>query len=200
MGERGARAARWLAIIGLGGLLLWAFAVRLGLLHTGKEHRILDIHSRVVPFRLPLASEDSGTVALRDLRHRGVLLSFWATWCAVCRRQLPLVSSLHERYAGEHFTVLAVSDEPEHVVRAYLKAHPVPFPVVTDPTGRLRARFGVDVLPLSIYIAPNGRVAGRHVGILHDHDVNVAVQHLIVDARQAARKRAEKAVGDPISD
>ena len=48
---------------------------------------------------------------LADLRGKVVLLNFWATWCVPCRREMPMLSSVHRQHADEGLVVLYVSLE-----------------------------------------------------------------------------------------
>ncbi len=64
-------------------------------------------------FRLLPLTGDSRPVSLNDLKGRVVLLNLWGTWCPPCRRELPRMAELRERYAGQKaFLLLAVSCPP----------------------------------------------------------------------------------------
>ncbi|MDE0123948.1 MAG: TlpA disulfide reductase family protein [Bryobacterales bacterium] len=58
----------------------------------------------------------------RDLEGKAVLLNFWATWCAPCRREMPIFEEVQRTYGSREFTVLAVSVDREgwDVVRPYI--------------------------------------------------------------------------------
>ncbi len=64
-------------------------------------------------FRLLPLTGEGRPVSLDDLKGRVVLLNFWGTWCSPCRRELPRMAELRERYAGQKaFLLLAVSCSP----------------------------------------------------------------------------------------
>ena len=65
-----------------------------------------------------LTTLDGQRIATADLRGRVVILTFWATWCVPCRRELPLLSAYAQAHAAQGLTVLAFSlDAPEDRAR-----------------------------------------------------------------------------------
>lgn len=65
--------------------------------------------------------DESGRIRkLSELQGKVVLLNFWATWCAPCRREMPLLSQVQREYADDGFVVLYVSLEDPAVLEAFL--------------------------------------------------------------------------------
>ena len=166
----------------LAGALIWAATVRLGWLWAEKDPAPL--RSKATRFRLPVAQESGRMLSLDDLSGKGVLLNFWATWCPPCIEELPLLERLYARYDGLYFTVVGVTDEKPSEVRQWLQEHPIRYPVLLDPGGRLRARFGAEVLPYTVYVGPDGRIAGRRAGLLDGRKAAEEVERLIIGARR----------------
>ena len=161
--------------------LVWAYGVHKGLFDDPRPQ--LALHSRVTPFQLPDIQKPGDSLALSDLAGRGVLLNFWASWCEPCIAELPLLERLHKRYSGEHFTVVSVTDDdPANILRVLGKKR-LPFPVLYDKGSRLRARFGGDGLPFTVYIGPDGKVAGARMGALTEDRASEAIERLIILAR-----------------
>ncbi len=103
-------------------------------------------------------------IQLADLRGRWVVLNFWATWCAPCVAELPLLQQLAERHADQ-LTVLAINmREEEAEVRAFVAQHNLSLPVLLEPDDQTLIEYGVQGLPLSIVVSPDGEVLQRHVG------------------------------------
>ncbi|HEY5019514.1 MAG TPA: TlpA disulfide reductase family protein [Steroidobacteraceae bacterium] len=76
-----------------------------------------------------LVTLDGQRVASADLRGRVVILTFWATWCVPCRRELPLLSAYAVSHAAQGLTVLAFSlDAPEDLARVKHVAQSFRFP------------------------------------------------------------------------
>jgi len=108
--------------------------------------------------------DDLGTKReLAALRGHVVLLNFWATWCAPCRREMPMLSKLQREYAGQGLVVLYVSLEDPEVLTPFLAQNRF-----DGIQGRLD--YAADFYdagkfyPLSYLISRDGRVAQRWSG------------------------------------
>lgn len=101
------------------------------------------------------------TWRLADLRGRAVLVNFWASWCAPCLAEMPLIQSLAETYGSDKLVVLAVNfKESGPVVQRYVQRNSLTLPVLLDPLGTLARAWGVTVFPTSVLVASDGRVSG----------------------------------------
>ena len=109
---------------------------------------------------LSLTTLDGERVELSQLKGRPVVLNFWATWCAACKREQPHL----ERLAREvpEVTVLRLSDEPESTLRAEGAKVSYRVASVTAPPAPLD---GVTSLPTTVYIDRNGVIADVQVGV-----------------------------------
>ena len=100
---------------------------------------------------------------LSELQGRVVLLNFWATWCAPCRREMPMLSRLQREHSGQGLVVLYVSLEDPDVLAPFLAANHF-----DGIQGRLvRAAPFYDAgkfYPLSYLISRDGRVRQRWSG------------------------------------
>lgn len=171
-------------------VLGWAAGVRWGLFQRAPD--TIGLKDRVSGVRLPVIGEDGRMVSLSDLRGKGVLLNFWAPWCEPCRKELPMLERLQERYGGLHFNIVGVTDDRIERVKKYLKLYPLSYPTLEDKDGRLRSRFGADVLPYTVYVGPDGRVAGGHRGLLDEPSAVEAIERLIILSRQHQREPAHE--------
>lgn len=109
-------------------------------------------------------------VTLADYRGRGVVLNFWATWCAPCVQEMPGLDALHAALAKAGVDVLAVSADlggAKTVERFYSKSGIDNLPVLLDQRGRLANALRVHGLPTTILIDADGRERGRVVGTAH---------------------------------
>jgi thiol-disulfide isomerase/thioredoxin len=105
--------------------------------------------------------------SLREFEGRVVLLNFWATWCAPCRREMPALDRLQAKLGGKDFFVLALSQDRKGpaVVSAFLQEIGVSnLAVYVDPTSRSARAFGAYGLPATVLLDRQGRALGRMVG------------------------------------
>ena len=111
---------------------------------------------------------DQQGVEQRISAHRGkvVVVTFWASWCAPCLRELPLLGRLQQAVGREHLVVIAVNvKEPRSAMQPVIDGqarHPLLW--VHDTSGATSARYGVDALPQMVVIDRDGRVARVHRG------------------------------------
>lgn len=114
-------------------------------------------------FTLPTL--DGGTVQLS--RHRGevVYVDFWATWCAPCRKSLPWMEQMHQKYTDVGFTIIGVSmDGKAEVTQKFVQANHINFTIARDPKGKIAEAFGVRGMPSSYLIGRNGQIIYSHEG------------------------------------
>jgi cytochrome c biogenesis protein CcmG/thiol:disulfide interchange protein DsbE len=104
-------------------------------------------------------------VHLADFRGKLVLLNFWATWCAPCRKEMPLFSKWQRDYGAQGLQIVGVSmDDDLTLVKQVLAERPVAYPIVMGDA-KLGAQFGgVLGLPLSFLIDAQGRIVARFQG------------------------------------
>ena len=104
---------------------------------------------------------------LSDLRGNYVQVSFWATWCPQCRKEMPSLEHLYQRYKDRPFRVLAVNqwEDQDHVFSYMGELNVFPtFPILFDPQSEVSASYGVRGLPTSFIVDPEGRFAYRAIG------------------------------------
>ncbi|HEY2598260.1 MAG TPA: TlpA disulfide reductase family protein [Candidatus Dormibacteraeota bacterium] len=124
-------------------------------------------------------------VSLSDFASRPVLLTFWATWCTVCKDELPALQALEQRYAASGFAVLAVNyrETNNERMRQYLSGINVTLQSVIDPGASIASAYGVDVgLPVNVVVDNAGRVARIMVGEQSVASIDSAVAQVAAPA------------------
>ncbi|HJU66999.1 MAG TPA: TlpA disulfide reductase family protein [Gemmatimonadaceae bacterium] len=113
------------------------------------------------------------SVSLAQRRGRVVLLNVWATWCHPCRDEIPILQSLHERYATRGFDLIGVSVDAhgeEATIRAFASDFNMTYPVWLDPDERVQSTFLAIGVPATFLIDREGVLRWRHVGPVRAND------------------------------
>jgi thiol-disulfide isomerase/thioredoxin len=126
---------------------------------------------------------------------RPVIVNFWATWCAPCRRELPLLNHLQQIYGPKGLQVVGIAVDFADDVRTYLQTMPLRFPVLVGEEDGLEAAraFGVETMafPFSAFLDSSGRVLLVHLGELHQNQADAILATVFdVDAGRIAADAA----------
>lgn len=104
-------------------------------------------------------------VSVSSLKGKVVLIDFWASWCAPCREELPVLEGLYKKYRGQGFEVVAVNqDQSVDNVRKFLSGTPLSFRVVHDRGGGVASRYAPSKMPSSFILDRKGIVRHVHAG------------------------------------
>ncbi|HEV2112355.1 MAG TPA: TlpA disulfide reductase family protein [Gammaproteobacteria bacterium] len=126
--------------------------------------------------------DGSGSRKLADWKGKAVLLNFWATWCAPCRQEIPLLVRLQAQYAAEGLQVvgIATDETDEKSVQAFLKRMVVNYPMLmgTDEVGNMVSGFGGTLigLPYTLVLDRSGKVLTIHAGELQADEAEKLVE------------------------
>lgn len=104
---------------------------------------------------------------LSQWQGKWVLVNFWATWCAPCRKEMPMLSELQTELGGDTFEVLtiATSRNPPPAMKAFFEEIGVEnLPLHRDPKSKLSREMGVLGLPVTVILNPEGEEVGRLTG------------------------------------
>jgi len=99
------------------------------------------------------------SITLSDYKGRPTLLVFWATWCPYCKKLLPGIAELNEKYESKGLKVLAVNIREDWKPEVYWRNFGYKFDTVLDgdEVGKI---YGVSGTPTVVFIAPSGKVLG----------------------------------------
>jgi cytochrome c biogenesis protein CcmG, thiol:disulfide interchange protein DsbE len=116
---------------------------------------------------LRLPGLDGGMVDLASYRGRPVLVNFWATWCAPCVREFPLLRRTLDQHRGDRLVVLGVLvNDSADKARAFVRQHGGAWPVGLDRGGRAVAAYKLVGLPESVFVRRDGTLSSRVLGEL----------------------------------
>ncbi len=102
---------------------------------------------------------------------KAMVVNFWATWCAPCRREMPLLKDLQTEYAGEDVQIIGVAVDLREDVLGYLEQTPVNYPVMIGDQDAIDAAegFGVEfmAMPFTAFTDHQGNVLHVQIGEVH---------------------------------
>ncbi|AXK72666.1 TlpA family protein disulfide reductase [Lysobacter sp. TY2-98] len=126
---------------------------------------------------IDLPAPDGGRHTLSALAAgRPVLINLWASWCGPCLEEMPALDRFAKQQGANGVQVVGIALDDAAAVRAFLKAHPVSYPVLVDAAGPadtgVRLGNSRGVLPYSVLVGANGRVLRRWAGPLQAADLD----------------------------
>ena len=113
-----------------------------------------------------LQTLDGKTLTRDGLKGKVVLLDFWATWCAPCRKALPELKDLRQKNAGQPLVIVSVSvDQDRKVVESFAGSNGMSWPQAWDEGGRVTGGvFRVSDFPSYVVLDAEGRITYRQRG------------------------------------
>jgi peroxiredoxin len=100
---------------------------------------------------------------LRDLKGKVVLVNFWATWCPPCRKEMPDLQALYDKYKDQGFLVLSISDEEAAKVAPFIAEWKIGYPVLLDPGRKVNEAFVVEGIPKSFVYDREGKLVAQSI-------------------------------------
>ena len=110
-----------------------------------------------------------------------ILVNFWATWCAPCKKEMIFLEEFHKKYSDQGFRVLAIStDSPKSMskVKSYIRAKKHTFLVGLDPNQEVAKKMNAMVMPTVILIDKDRKVSWYHQGFIPGDENEIETQIL----------------------
>lgn len=98
-----------------------------------------------------------------ELRGKVVLVNFWATWCPPCRKEMPDLETLYQRFGPKGFVVLGISDEDAAKVKPFIEERRISFPILLDPGRKVNEAFVVNGIPKSFVYDREGKLVAQSI-------------------------------------
>ena len=115
----------------------------------------------------PYATATGDTATLAAYKGKVVLLNFWATWCAPCRKEMPMLSELQTELGGSDFEVITIAtgkNDAAAMARFFAEIGISNLPLHTDAHSAVAREMGVLGLPATVLIARDGTEVARLLG------------------------------------
>ena len=162
-------------------LMMFLFAALLVAAPAADARRTPEAKVKVGDVPPDYLGEDETGADILATAHRGkvIVVSFWATWCPPCLRELPVLQAIRDQVGEDRLTIVAINlGQGRKVYRKILEKTPdFTLTFAYDNRNRAAKAFGVKALPNMFIIDKRGIVASVHVGY-GDETLNTLVSEL----------------------
>ena len=144
-----------------------------------------------IPERLPqftLNGLDGKPASLEPLHGRSLIINFWATWCAPCRQEIPLLQEVDATWRARNFSVVGIAVDHRADVARFAARLKIAYPLMSGEQDALdvAAAFGVvdPAFPFTVFTDDRGRVVALYLGELREPQIRLilaVVQDLNAD-------------------
>ena len=154
-------------------LILLSFLVLL--LSLPAFSQVLKVGSNAPDFSLQLQQDgkpSDKTVTLSSYKGKILFLHFWATWCPPCKLELPHMESLAKKLASQgdkakmEFLAVCISDS-QKALTSFMQKNGYTFPSALDEPGLVAMKYGIQGVPTSILISPEGKILKIQIGMMN---------------------------------
>ena len=138
------------------------------------------VSQQAQPLTLPEFSLKNRRGELQSVRSwpdKSLILNFWATWCAPCRREIPLLKALQQTHGGEGFQVVGIAVDFRDDVLKYADSMQIDYPLLIGEQDGLEAinAFGIEAIgfPFTVFTDKQERIITTHIGELQQADADL---------------------------
>ena len=113
-----------------------------------------------------------------DYAGRPYVVSFWASWCGPCRKEMPLLNAAWAKRDGDLPVVGVTFQDPESESKKFVAKYGIDFPIAPDDGYRIAKAFGVINVPTTFFVGADGKVVERVAGEGKVKDLEAALSRL----------------------
>ena len=124
-----------------------------------------------------LQNREGQLQSIKDWPQKSMIVNFWATWCAPCRREIPLLNEINRTRSAEGFQIVGVAVDFREDVLKYANEIGIDYPILIGEQDGLNAvnAFGVEAVgfPFTAFTDSQGRIINLHFGELKEREAKV---------------------------
>jgi peroxiredoxin len=174
------------AVVLIGSVLAVAVVLGIAVLPTFKQPRSKLLGLPAPDFSLPVMTggEPGNRVKLSEMRGKAVVIDFWASWCAPCRAQAPVIERFVQSMDAKDVVVLGISTSGDDWARAveFAKSQGLRYPTLFDENDRVANDFHVQVLPTLVVIDRAGVIASVRTRTVPEEEIVRLVKEALANA------------------
>ena len=166
-----------------------------------------DAATRKVPEVLPaitIQDKDNKPRTLTEWKGRPLIVNFWATWCAPCRREIPLLNAVRTARKAQKLEVVGIAVDFREDVLAYIKKQPIDYPLLIegeDGTPAMDAVGMTAAFPFTLFADSQQRILALKVGELHAEELDLILDEVTaVDSGQRDLPSARARISDGLKE
>jgi peroxiredoxin len=124
---------------------------------------------------------DGAPVLVSDFPGKAVIISYWATWCSFCIKELAMLDAV-QTAGSDHLQVVTVNIEPAYIFKKVAKKlNRLSIPLLYDPDRKGRKAYGVEGIPHMIIVGKDGRIDTVKIGYTEEQldDIVTTINRVI---------------------
>jgi thiol-disulfide isomerase/thioredoxin len=155
-----------------------------------------------IPLQLPaftLADLGGVPTPIAHWKGKSLVINFWATWCAPCRREIPMLKSLAGQWADRGVVVVGVAVDHAQAVASYAQDLKIPYPLLVGEEDALDVALALGVaspvFPFTVFTDDAGEIVALYVGELHRAQANLILSRVqSVDRHELTLPQARRSI------
>jgi len=158
----------------LAGIALWLDRPTAGVPFRPSPSEKIDVTAGAI-YSARFADMAGNEQELGQWQHRLLVINFWATWCAPCKEEMPMLARMQEKYRAQGLQIVGVAVDSHENVAKFSQNLPVGYPLLADElraiefSKRLGNRLGL--LPFTVAVQPGGKVIFSRLGIIPESEM-----------------------------